>query len=233
MKLSKKWQFIIVAMISSVLTFIACGGNHGSGNGGGNGGGTPGASQPSLAIGIVAGTHVYAAKKTTSFNFSIVPRANAQVTTTVALSQSWNGACNFSPGGLTQPSSFFVYGLGQTTSQNCSNEWFNETDGTVGIANAQVGQLVIGNGTITNLVAWTSKGTVLTTTGSGVVRIGVLRGSQKIDTGIRCTLGQGSDYVKCQSTSTFQANDGDLVFALVNVTAGDSITGLNVVFTKA
>lgn len=232
--LSQKQKFIVVALVSSIVTFIACGGGHSGTGGSGGGGSTPPTKTSARAsIGPIAGMHVFAANTKTSFNFSLVPRAYAQVNTTVTLSQSWNGICNNSPGSLSQNASFFVYGLGQYQSANCSNSWFNDSDGSVGIDNATDGQLVVGNGTITNLVAYTGKGTVLTGANSGKIKLGVVRGAQRLDTGITCTLGIGNDYLKCSSTQTFAALDGDQVVAIALVSPGDHLVNLNVVFTKA
>jgi hypothetical protein len=235
MKLSQAQKFVAIALVSSIITFIACGGSKGS-----SGGGTPtptptpSASKPRVDIGAVAGMHAFAANKTTSFNWSILPKAYAQVVTTISLSQSYNGICNLNPTGQAVPISFVAYGLGQYSSQNCTNFWStNDTNGAGAAANAQTGQLVIGNGAVTNLVAWTSKGTSLTGSTSGQVHVYVRRATNTIDTGISCTLGSGLDYMKCASTQTFQVLDGDLLIGTLSTLPGDTVVGFNMVFTKA
>jgi hypothetical protein len=218
--------------VALVVALFACGGGHNVGCGDpGNGNGGNQTPVPHVVMGALPGTHIFAAKKTTTtaFDFSLLPRVYAQ-TTSVALTQSWNGVCNLSPDAVGALSGA-VYRLGQDLSQNCSQLWFNDdAHGTQAAANAQAGQLVIGNGTAGNLVAWTSKGTVIQ---EGVeVHLYVRRNGATTDTNINCVIAPGSDYLKCSSGATFQLLDGDLAIATFTKGANDKFVGLNVVFTK-
>lgn len=229
MNAKRVWGF---SVLFSLLVLVACGGGHHTTDT------TPPVTTPpavqkaSVATTPVAGMHVFAAKRTISFNWSLIPTVHAQVQQTITLSQSWNGACNFSPSNLQQKASVLVYGLGQLSTPNCNMLWFFDSAGEGAAANAGTGQLVVGAGALTNLVAYTSAGTNITTQGGVPVHIWVRRGATVVDTGVFCSI-SGAGFQKCNSTVVFQAQDGDLVVATATVGPADALIGLNVVFTKA
>jgi len=221
---------LTAGLLLAVLLINACGGgSHISIGGGGGGGGTPVAAAPRMAISPVAGGHIFAKHATTSrtFSFDLTSVAYAQ-TSTIALSQSWNGICNFAPAGQADTIHGLLYGIGQTTQPNCTSSWFTGPDSS-GAAASGRGQLVIGNGTISNLVAWADAGSSMPT-GVGI-KIWVQRNGVAVDTGLACTL-QGSNFQKCSSSGLFQALDGDRALATYTKPATDDFVGLNVLFTK-
>lgn len=203
-----KRLFFGVVLTLIALLFVACGGgsDHGSTQPPVN----PGVEKAQAVNGL-PGMRVFAAKRTTTFNWSLVPRAYAQMQTTIALSQSWTGSCDQSPDGQMQTISGLLYRLGQNTSLTCANQWFFDNDGSGAAANSQAGQLVVGNGVLSNLVAWFSPGSNIIQ--GTLIHLWVLRNGQVLDTGIACTLTTGSGYQKCQNTSTYQVLDGDFVVA--------------------
>ncbi|HWR35976.1 MAG TPA: hypothetical protein VN622_08930 [Clostridia bacterium] len=223
-------RLIAVSLVANVLLFImlACGGGNSQPSGDPSGPPTS-PNKAMLSTSVLPGGHIHAARTTVAFNWSLIQPAFAQ-TSTISLSQSWNGACNLSPTGVSATISGLVYRLGQDGSQNCTNQWFNDTDGSSAAANAQTGQLVVGNGTMSNLVVWTSPGTQIVSGTS--VHLWVLRSGSAIDTHISCTLPAGTGYTKCSSAVQFQAMDGDYAVATFTLPQTDKFVGLNVVFTK-
>jgi len=185
--------------------------------------------------GASVGTHVYAAaaQPEAAFNWSLIPRAYAQTPAALSLSQSWNGTCASFAKSTQSTASVLIYGLGQSSDQACSS-YYNDTNGSSAAMNAKDGQLVIGSGSLSNLVAWAAASGVKlsATASSGLIHIWIQRGSTTLDSGIECQLTNVGSYYRCSSTTTFAVLDGDLVVATLTSEVGDTISGLNVVFTK-
>lgn len=191
------------------------------------------AAQAKSTTSPIPGMHVFSSTitKTIAFNWQLVPSVFAQ-NNTITLSQSWNGACNLAPVGQPQRASFLVYGLGQLNAPDCNRVWSFDNDGSSAAAGAQIGQLVVGNGSLTNLVAYSSQGTNIIGTGGVPVHVWVKRAGSVVDTGLTCNLPVGSGFQKCTSIVVFPVLDGDLVVATASVSGTDTLVGLNVVFTK-
>jgi len=218
-------------LVAGLLMLGGCGGRGSSGGSGGPiGGGSGGTPQPlQMAISPVAGGHIFAKQVTTSqiFSFDLVTVAYAQ-TSSISLSQSWNGICNFAPAGQVDTIHGLLYGIGQMGQPNCTSSWYTGSDAS-GAAASGHGQLVIGNGTISNLVAWADEGSSMPT--GIMLKLWVQRNGVAVDTGLSCVL-QGVNFQKCSSTQLFQALDGDRVLATFTKPASDDFVGLNVLFTK-
>jgi len=219
---------LAAALLAAGFLILSCGSSGGGGGPVGGGGGVaPQALQ--MAISPVAGGHIFAKQATTSqvFSFDLVTVAYAQ-TSSISLSQSWNGICNFAPQGQPDVIHGLLYGIGQMGQPNCTSDWFTGPDAS-GAAASGRGQLVIGNGTISNLVAWVDAGSSMPT-GVGI-KLWVQRNGVAMDTGLSCSL-QGANFQKCSSTQLFQSLDGDRVLATFTKPASDDFVGLNVLFTK-
>jgi hypothetical protein len=182
--------------------------------------------------------HVQAAQTTTKTTTSItwgnifsLPKVEAATVTTVTVAQNWEGECSSSPT-VGMPSSFVLFGIGQSQDSTCSHEFFpNDVDGSQVAANALSGKAVFGDGTLSNLVVTTEKGTIVS---SGVlVSVFIRRGATTLATGLTCSLPQGGDELSCASTATFAAKAGDKAVAVITLGSGDQLTNISVAFTKS
>lgn len=187
----------------------------------------------------VPGMHIHAVEKQTKTSWSLgfdgfLPTVHAQSSNTVVVAQNWEGVCSDSPASTGGIASIAVYGVGQSEDPSCSHSWTpNDTDGSSIAANVDGGKLVYGNGTLSNLVVNTDKGTVIATQTGVPVKVFVKRGQSVIDTGLNCTLPVGGNELICNSTAAFAAQNLDRVIAVAIRNDGDQLKGLTVAFTKS
>ena len=172
-------------------------------------------------VGAVPGFHGLSAKQTTAFDFSIVPKLQAQSTNTVSFSGSYSGFCASIP---APPSAgtwaVALYGSGSLVPDDCGTFTTDTDAGLAAADSAHGGQLVIGDGTLGPFVAWADNS-------SAIVRVFVNRGGQIIDAQIPITLTGASTRVT--NPSTFSVLDGDLII----VTAQGSAPSTNLQFVLA
>lgn len=232
--MTRKFGFLAILVLAVIVTAIACGGG-GSHTTTTTTGHPASPSKLQAMMSALPGTHIFARKTTTTshLHWSYSGVAYAQ-TSTIALSQSFNGVCDLYPGSAPDTAglingtvSGLFYRQGQTDQPACNQSWVNG-DGSLAALNAQTGSLVIGDGTISNIVAYSSAGSVMPT--GTTVDVFVLRNGSPIHVG-GCTL-HGNDYQKCGVTTSFAALDGDLAIAAFTKPVGDSFKGLNVLFVK-
>ena len=180
-----------------------------------------------VVLSPIPGTHVFGSQPGQSArldSFSLVPTVHAQDTPPLTLTQSFQGKCQ----AVSSDDPYrqhYLYGLGGLT--YCV-EVAQPPEDT---------PLIIGDGTLQNFVAWASIPPWLGIADAGVgttVHVFILRNDATLDTGIGCTLGRTGSYLRCASPNTFAVQDGDMVYAIVDVTnaTGQTVWYVNAVFTK-
>jgi hypothetical protein len=221
----KRISILTLALL--VAFVVACGGG---GSHGGPGGGPPIAAAHRIIQSFVFGTEVY--RKPPASASLPIETATVHAATDVVLAQSFHGVCNFSPN-TAGDAVALLYGMGQNGAPgepgiNCSSSWFTSTP-DLAAASGNAGQVIIGDGTLSDLTCWTTEGTAAPT---GITaQIFLLRAGAIIDTGMTCPL-TGNGYIKNQSSATFAALDGDRAIVTASKPAGDVWVNLNVVFDK-
>lgn len=230
----------LYALLTTIaLLLIACGGGSG-----GTTGGTPQPPTPPptpqaqsangfSAVPGVSGRVVTSTASAQSFDWSLVPRANAQTGTTISVIGTWSGYCTKTPTSANGTAAIIVFGLGRLDGQgDCSASWFFAGSGISAGQSAAMnagkrGQLVTGNGTLQGLIVTGSGGKQ---SDSGLVEIFVLRAGSILPTGLSCALGTGD---QCRNTTTtFAVNNDDYIIATATVQPGDAIVNLRVMTAK-
>ncbi|HUK47425.1 MAG TPA: hypothetical protein VLW06_07535 [Terriglobales bacterium] len=150
----------------------------------------------------VPGFYGQSGNQVTSFDFSLVPKAHAQVSSSISFSGSYSGFCP-SVTAVSGVSAFVLYGGGDLSTSTCGT-FYQGADAGLSAAQATVtasansGELVIGNGTIGPLVAYADSS-------NATVRVFVNRNGQVIDSGLAATLNGN----RGSTSSTFAVQDGD------------------------
>jgi hypothetical protein len=228
-------RIILALLLLSSLAWEGCGGK--------NNKPSPGSPPPhgqaaQVSVSLLKGSHSHAVSQTkkTSWKLTfdgLVPSVEAATTTVVNVAQNWDGLCSSNPV-TSGPASIVVFGIGQSEDATCSHEFtLNDSSGQQAATNATSGKLVTGDGTLSNLVVNTEKGTDVATAAGVPVTVYVRRGATILPTGLSCTLPQGGDELICASTATFAVLNGDRVLTTVSLTGNDTLVNLNVTFTKS
>jgi hypothetical protein len=188
-----------------------------------------------MSFTLVRGMHVHAAetKTTTSVKwngwFSL---PSVEAATIVAVSQNWEGACQSSPPTTGGVASIVLFGVGQTSDETCSHEFFkNDSDGSLAAGFNTAGKLIYGDGTLSNLVVSVEHGTSIQLPVH--VTVYVKRGTDTLATGLTCDLVAGNDEQICQSTTKFLVQNLDRVLVTISRNDGDNLVNLNAAFTKS
>lgn len=199
-----------------------------------------GAAQAAISVTQIRGMHVQAAQTTVKTTSSLtwgsifnLPRVEAATVTIVTVAQNWEGECSSNPvvGGS---SSFVLFGVGQSADPTCSHEFFmNDPDGSQVAATAPSGKAVFGNGTLSNLVVTTERGTVVASPNGVLVSVFIRRGATTLPTGLTCSIPQGGDELACANTATFAALSGDRAVVVLTVGSGDALKNVSAAFTKS
>lgn len=206
----KKISIILASLLVSSCLIIACSTNHNSFTGNGSGGGTSasnpltigmhtGPSGPESGLQVHSNTNVAMLPGPLRFLASYIQAQPELATTGSTISMSFTGFCPYTGTGAPG-TEFLVYGLGAFGS-TCNG-------GPLDIAPAQqyVGSPVVGNGTISTLVVYSS--TVSSSDTGLIVKVY----DNNNATTLTCTIKTGQN--KCEDlVDTEAVNDGDYLTA--------------------
>jgi hypothetical protein len=203
-------KLLLFSLLLNVLLIIAaCGGGPHKSTG------SDASAKLHAFVGAMPGFRGLIAKPNTAFDFSIVPKLQAQTASAVTFAGSYSGFC---PSLNMTSGSAAVLWSGSQDPSACNGTTY--PDAPTAAANAPATQLVIGSGTLGPLVAYADSST-------WTVRAFIQRGGQTIDTGIAAKL----DGKRGTSTATFQVQDGDTL-AVVALSDGTPSKNLQFVLEK-